>query len=220
MHRGRLSLTLPGLLLLLPALAPAGGQHAFDTYYEARKVFWKQVYPEGGRTLYCNKPFNRGWHRSINVEHVYPMGWAMKSEGCRKRKQCRASSPRFNRIEADMHNFYPARNDINKARSAFPFDMITGEQRAFGSCDFELDERRRRVEPRPAVRGNIARAMFHMKESYGLKIFRRQGEMLKRWNREDPPDADERRRNDAIARVQGTRNRFIDNPKAADKLRF
>ncbi len=222
MRRVCLSLAAPGLylLLLLPTTTPAEGQHTFDNYTDARKVFWKQIYPEGGRTLYCNKPFGGGWHRSINVEHVYPMAWVMKSEGCRKREQCRASSPRFNQIEADMHNLYPARKDINKARSSFPFAMIPGEGRSFGSCDFELDKRYRRAEPRPAARGNIARSMFHMQQSYGLKIFRRQGDMLKRWNRDDPPDAEERRRNDAIARVQGTRNRFIDNPKRADKLRF
>ena len=206
--------------LLLPLTLPAVEQYAFKDYEQARPVFWRQVYPDGGRTLYCNRPFKGGRHRSVNVEHVLPMGWAMKAEGCRKREQCRVSSPRFNRMEADLHNMYPALRRINKARGSFPFAMIPGEERAFGSCDFERDERRRRVEPRPAARGNIARAMFHMKESYGLKIFRRQGEMLKRWNREDPPDAEERRRNDAIERVQGTRNRFIDDPRAADRLRF
>ena len=82
------------------------------------------------------------------------------------------------------------------------------------------DRRRRNVEPRPAARGNIARAMFYMQETYDLKIFRRQAELLKRWHGEDPPDRDEKRRNQAIAEIQGNRNRFIDDPKAVDRLRF
>ncbi len=119
-----------------------------------------------------------------------------------------------------MHNFYPSRKDINKSRGSFPFAMVKGEKRSYGECDFEFDYRRRTVEPRPEARGNIARAMFHMMESYNLTIFKRQGKTLQRWNREDPPDDEERRRNDIIEQIQGTRNRFIDNPKTAENLRF
>ena len=119
-----------------------------------------------------------------------------------------------------MHNLYPSIATINKARSSFPFAEIAGEKRDFGRCDFEFHARQRAVEPRPASRGNIARAMLYMHETYGLTLFKRQGELMKKWNREDPPDKEERRRNNLIAKYQGTRNRFIDNPKAADKLRF
>jgi deoxyribonuclease I len=98
--------------------------------------------------------------------------------------------------------------------------MIPGEARDYAACDFEKDPRKRLVEPRPASRGNIARAMFYMADSYGLKIFRRQAETLLKWHREDPPDAEERRRNDVIERLQGNRNRFIDDPAAAEQLRF
>ena len=98
--------------------------------------------------------------------------------------------------------------------------MIKGEARRYGKCDFELDRKQRLVEPVPASRGNIARAMFHMMESYQLRIFPRQGEQLKKWHREDPPDEQEQRRNDLIEALQGTRNRFIDDPAAVRELRF
>jgi len=62
--------------------------------------------------------------------------------------------------------------------------------------------------------------LFYMHDTYGLTLYRRQGELMKKWHQEDPPDAEERRRNDLIARYQGTRNRFIDDPKAADALRL
>jgi len=193
---------------------------AFESYFDALPVFWDQVYPNGGETLYCGKPFGKRRGRSVNIEHVFPMAWAMKAEGCRSREQCRDLSLRFNRIEADMHNLYPSRKDINKTRSSFPYAMVQGEQRAFGKCDFELDHRKRRVEPRPEARGNIARAMFYMQDTYGLRIYRRQGELLRDWNRDDPPDMEERRRNEVIASIQGNRNKFIDDPSLADRLRF
>ncbi|WP_435684699.1 endonuclease I family protein [Sedimenticola selenatireducens] len=212
------------LLFLLSQLTAipvqADGQLVFKQYFEALPVFWQRIYPDGGHTLYCDEKFGAYHGRSINIEHIFPMAWAMRDEGCRSRKLCRETSQRFNRIEADMHNLYPARADINKIRSSFPFAEIAGEKREFGRCDFEFHARQRVVEPRPASRGNIARALFYMHDTYGLTLYRRQGELMKKWHREDPPDAEERRRNDLIARYQGTRNRFIDDPRAADALRF
>lgn len=202
------------------AATAAPGQQEFDNYFQALGVFWGEIYSDGGHTLYCNQAFGNRKGRSINVEHVYPMAWAMRSEGCDNRDQCRRVSARFNRIEADLHNLYPARKDINKIRGSFPFASVRGEAREFGDCDFELDRRRRQVEPRAAARGNIARAMFYMHHTYGLKIFRKQGELLQRWHRQDPPDDEERRRNRRIAALQGNRNPFIDAPETADRLSF
>ncbi|MCB1828930.1 MAG: endonuclease [Chromatiaceae bacterium] len=218
MHR--LSRILAPVALILSCSVEAAGQTVHDNYFEALPLFWQQVYAAGGETLYCSQPFGRSAGREINIEHVYPMSWAMRAVGCYNRDECRRTSRRFNQIESDMHNFYPARKDINKIRGSYPFGVIKGEARSFGQCDFEIDARQRIVEPPPASRGNIARAMFHMKESYGLKIFPQQGLMLQRWNREDPPNDEELRRNNVIEKLQGTRNRFIDEPRLAEKLRF
>jgi deoxyribonuclease-1 len=209
-------------LLLVHFSAPilADGQQVFKAYFDALPVFWERIYPKGGETLYCGEKFGSYHGRSINIEHVFPMAWAMRDQGCRSRKLCRESSQRFNQIEADMHNLYPALADINKVRSSFPFAMIPGEHRDFGRCDFEFHPRQRAVEPRPVSRGNIARAMLYMVDTYGLSLYKRQGELMKKWNREDPPDNEERRRNNLIAKYQGTRNRFIDDPKAVESMRF
>ena len=88
------------------------------------------------------------------------------------------------------------------------------------TCDFEVDERRRVVEPRPQVRGEIARSMLYTANEYGLKIRTKFGSTLKRWNRDDRVSAEEKRRNDAIEIIQGNRNPFIDHPEHAEKLRF
>jgi deoxyribonuclease-1 len=191
-----------------------------EEYFNILPLFWSRIYSEGGETLYCGRKFGANKGRSINIEHVFPMGWTLKKFGCRDRDHCRKKSPGFNKIEADMHNLYPARHDINSARSSYAFSMIKGEKRHFGNCDFEIDPHKLRVEPRPKSRGNIARAMFYMHKKYGLTIYKRQGELLRQWHRQDPPDAEERRRNDAIEKIQGSRNQFIDQPGLAYQLKF
>lgn len=139
---------------------------------------------------------------------------------CGTRAQCRETSERFNRMEADLHNLYPARLDINRARSNFLFVMIEGEPREFGECDFERDTGLRIAEPRPIARGNVARAIFYMHAEYGLPVDVRMVDMLKEWNRADPPSCHEMRRNNLIEEVQGTRNRFIDHPKRVEDMDF
>ena len=99
---------------------------------------------------------------------------------------------------------------MNQARGSLRFGEVRGETRRFGkNCDFEVDERRRIAEPRDDVRGDIARAMFYMAERYraqGLELFKRQAELLAEWHIQDPVDASERRRNQAIEQIQGNRN--------------
>lgn len=211
---------LVALGLLALGASWAAEQTAIKDYEDARRLFWSTLYPEGGETLYCGVRFERAGGRGINVEHVFPMSWVTRALGCGSREQCRIDSERFRRIESDLHNLWPARSDVNDARGAMAFAVISGERWRFRGCDFEVDEERRVVEPRPAARGEIARSMFHMASEYGLTLYSRHGRQLQAWSREDPPSAEERRRNDAIQAIQGTRNRFIDDPGLADRLPF
>lgn len=217
------------LITVMLVLAAAGSfvwssadQERVPDYEEARRLFWGELYTKGGRTLYCGQNFGAGYeHRKgINIEHVFPMGWVKNELDCGTRKQCRATSERFNRIEADLHNLYPSRVDVNDARSAFRFGEVAGEKRAFGDCDFESDDRKRVAEPRPASRGEIARSMLYMKEEYGLTIFRKSGELLLKWHFQDQPSKREKWRNDRIEQIQGTRNMFIDEPGLARAVEF
>lgn len=196
-----------------PAAAPAD-------YQTARALMWNTLYADGGRTLYCDQQFGPRRPKNINIEHVFPMSWVAWHLSCGQRNDCRRSSDEFNRIEADLHNLWPALKNINKARRSHPFGIIKGENHFLRGCDFELDERRRVVEPRPQVRGEIARTMFYMADRYGLEIRPAQGKLLKQWSRQDPVDAEEKRRNDAIERIQGNRNPYIDDPTLVDALRF
>ncbi len=197
------------LVAALTALLGLGAQAAEKDYLETIPVFWRSLYPEGGETLYCGEAFEP-FDRRVNIEHVFPMSWATRHLGCGSRDRCRRTSRVFNRIETDMHNLYPALRDINEARGAQAFGIIDGERHLRRGCDFEVDPGRRRVEPRPAVRGDIARAMLYMEQRYGLPLYARQRRLLEEWHRRDPPDAMERRRDAAITVLQGKPNPFIE----------
>ena len=216
-----IGLVTTALLLLFGAFSPSyADQTRIPDYEQARWLFWNELYTKGGKTLYCGKSFSSRYRKGLNIEHVFPMGWVTNKLDCGTRKQCRNNSKRFNRIEADLHNLYPSRQDVNDARSAYRFGMLPGEPRAFGACDFEADEKKRVAEPRPASRGEIARAMFYMKEEYGLIIFRKSGELLKAWHFQDPPSKHEKWRNNRIEMIQRTRNVFIDDPGLVDLIDF
>jgi len=225
MNRGAVcAVALVGILFVISCTPSDAGSSAGQTrikdYEEARSLFWRKLYNHGGQTLYCERRFGAGYNPGINVEHVFPMSWVTNHLKCGRRKQCRETSEEFNRVEADLHNLYPSRSDVNDARGAMRFGEIPGERKWSGGCDFEVDERSRVVEPAPASRGEIARAMFYMQDAYGLVIFRKQGEMLKQWHRQDPVSAHERQRNDAIEKIQGNRNKYIDHPERVDAIRF
>lgn len=190
------------VLLCLSAVAAAD-------YLETVPLFWRTLYPDGGTGLYCGREFKR-FDRRYNIEHVYPMSWVTRNLRCGDRKRCRATSERFNLIESDMHNMYPARKDLNKRRGSMGYGLIKGERWVEPGCDMEIDTRARRVEPRPAVRGDIARAMLYMADRYDLKLYRRQRELLLQWDRADRPDADEKAHNRRVKAVQGWGNPWIE----------
>ncbi len=181
-------------------------QSVMAEYLETIPVFWKTLYPNGGVSLYCGKTFIKG-DRRYNIEHVFPMSWVTRSLQCGSRRQCRANSALFNQIEADMHNMYPADKALNAERGSMAYGILKGERWIRKDCDLEINQRQRRVEPRPAVRGDIARAMLYLADRYELKLYQR--DQLLRWHRQDPPDAAERQRNQRIKSVQGNENHWI-----------
>ena len=193
-----------------PESPPQAGVGDASTYRETRPLFWGKLYPRGGETLYCGERFSSRHGKKINIEHVFPMSWVTKTLHCGDRNKCRRTSRRFNRIEADMHNMYPALAKINKTRSAMAYDLIKGETHHYKGCDFEVDFHKRKVEPSPSARGKIARAMLYMADTYNLKLFSKQKKILLKWHRANPPSREEKQRNRRIKEIQGKANHYIE----------
>jgi deoxyribonuclease-1 len=208
------------ILLVSPyyAFAQKSNVEAYDT---AVTKFWNDLYLSGGWTLYCGYRFDYT-HKTkdgkvLSIEQIYPAAWMIKYLKCKSRMQCRQSdNGLFMKMEADLHNMYPVWRSIYSTRRDALFGIVDGEDWRFDSCDFE--RKLGITEPRPIARGNIARAIFYMNKVYGVPLDKEMLVILKRWNREDPPSTQEKRRNNIIERIQGKRNPYIDNPALAEEL--
>jgi deoxyribonuclease-1 len=112
-------------------------------------------------------------------------------------------------MEADMYNLVPAVGEINGDRSNYSFAEIPGEPREYGACDFEIVNRK--AEPRPEIRGDIARIYFYMDWAYpghGI-ISRKNKKLFEAWAKQDPVDAWECERVKRIEAIQGNENPFV-----------
>ena len=212
-------LLICGIALSIHPLLADESMNDYD--HIASQVFWNELYPYGGWTLYCGYRFEHDRmtkdSKSVAIEHIYPTVRMIAQLHCGSRMQCRESgNKRFARMEADMHNMYPVWNALVTYRNGFHFGEIPGENWRFNDCDIEWQGGV--LEPRPVARGNIARALFYMHKQYGLKLDPAEIKMLLRWNSEDPPSNQEIERNNKIESIQGVRNPYIDKPSLADKL--
>lgn len=221
-----LGLVLAAVLAAAAAISDSSAQQATIPNYETarRSIFWAQLYasPRSGThsDLYCGFEFKDRDDVEMQIEHVYPAAWFAGALGCGTRAQCQQRSTRFNFIEADLHNLYPAAAAANQERSNNLFGLLLNAEPIFDDCELKVDRGRRLAEPRRAARGNIARSVFYMSQAYDLPIHEPMLALLRAWNRADPVSRDERRRNGEIERRQGNRNPFIDDPTLADRTNF
>jgi deoxyribonuclease-1 len=216
--RGSFCCVLASVLTLL-AVPAFAGQTMIRSYGVARdRFFYKRLYPHGGWTIYCGKRWRT--KRGLNIEHIYPASWMAKHVGCGTRRRCQRGSQRFNFMEADLHNLYPSLARINQARSNYGYSLLPDTPGFVEWCDFRVRKSKKLVQPRRIARGNLARSIFYMHREYGLPVPQGMRGLLLRWHWSDRVSPHERRRNNAIERLQGTRNPFIDNPCLANSLGF
>jgi endonuclease I len=139
---------------------------------------------------------------------------------------------------SDLHNLRPCDAHVNSARGNKWFDVSTPADPGYAKpahAESPLSATDRDSwMPAASERGDLARALFYMDVRYegtagepdlrlveDTRLITSTGSAmgrlstLLRWHAEDPPDDAERQRNDAVARLQGNRNPFIDQPALA-----
>ncbi|MEM6259145.1 MAG: endonuclease [Planctomycetota bacterium] len=129
---------------------------------------------------------------------------------------------------ADLHMIRPTDVRTNSARGNLSFDD-GGEPWEDSGCKRD----RNSWEPRDAVKGDVARAIFYAATRYEQPDLELIDEVMKqddrrprhgklstllRWHKEDPPDDAERLRNDRVEKLQGNRNPFVDRPEFAGRV--
>ena len=205
---------------------------------DAKRALRKLYRQQGGTTLYANCAFSHwriDWshccyqppsldRKRLEWEHVVPASafgrhldaWRKGAPECRNRhgsyqgRRCaRRASQSFRKMEADMHNLFPAIGQINEDRAYYPMAIIAGEVRRYGTCDVEIAHRQ--IEPRPAARGDIARSYLYMQWRYpNHRLLDDDSRALMRsWHRSDPITPFERERNAFITARQGVSNPWV-----------
>ena len=151
----------------------------------------------------------------INAEHVYP-----QSQGA-------GDEP----MKSDLHNIFPSKVSVNSDRGSCPFGEIedtdtekwyylSSQMSSIPTSDIEKysekDEEDCVFEPREAVKGDIARAVFYFYAIYqdqalaaSNTFFANQKDILYQWHLNDPVDNIESTRDELIAQEQGNNNPFI-----------
>lgn len=198
---------------------PQEGQVTYPTYEDARRIFWKKLYPQGGTELYCGVGFDAERRASVpgqalSVEHAFPADAIAETEpGCTNRT-CKAV--RVQRAMADLQNLWPALQKVNSSRGRMRFGNLPHDVKS-RFPDFCPAFRRGTgadtvVEPRDAVKGDVARSLVYMHFVYRLPLEEAVSDqdLLLDWMALDPPDDAEVRRNSLIGTLQGATNPLLD----------
>jgi endonuclease I len=152
---------------------------------------------------------------SWNREHLWPRARGVGDDGP---------------AASDLHHIRAADVTCNAERGALAFDR---GGTPIDACAFRRDGDS--VEPRDAVKGDLARMLFYMDVRYAgadgepdLRLVRGPGGegdatlgdlcRLLAWHTADPLAGDELDRHARIVEQQGNRNPFVDRPDLAGKL--
>ncbi|MCL6572776.1 MAG: endonuclease [Bacillus sp. (in: Bacteria)] len=151
------------------------------------------------------------WKFKVNTEHIVPQSWFSSLEP----------------MKGDLHHLFVCEPDCNIARSNFAYEDFTFYQPEspvepiHNQCGFTTNGR---FEPEYG-KGAAARAMLYfllrypqaIKRSYRIQI---DIPLLVRWHQDFQVTLYEKHRNQAIYRIQGNRNPFVDFPDLVDRINF
>jgi endonuclease I len=171
----------------------------------------------------------------LNMEHTWPQSKGASSSPAKSDMfHLFASYPSFNSPRGNLAYGAVVAKDWpdEYTGNAGCTDHFPGHE--LGCFSFRGDDIQgvKVFEPRDAHKGNAARAIFYFSIRYGtncalkpLKLFDESHPavseaLYKTWNLLDPPDDDERARNDRIEKYQNVRNPFIDHPELVDRISF
>ena len=145
----------------------------------------------------------------INAEHIWPQSYF------------KSAMP----MVSDLFNLEPTLSTPNSRRGNMRYAMVTKPDYST-SCGSKRGKEG--FEPCDQFKGNVARHVLYFVLAYHDRDIRqgmnydefwvKQVPMFLDWNRQDPPDDAERRRNDLAEKLQGNRNPFVDDPSLADRI--
>ena len=202
-----------------------------DDFSEAKRVA-QRIYSDEAQTFYCGCPMR--WQGGKGIPDLKACGYQVRKNGPRAqriewehvvpahqfgrelicwqqggRDQCGRNDAEFRRMEADLFNLKPAIGEVNGDRANFDFALLPNVPLQHGSCPIKIDFKRKLAEPKPEIRGDIARIYFYMADKYALQLENAQQKMFIEWHQADPVDARELQLHQRIAQQMGHSNHFV-----------
>lgn len=162
---------------------------------------------------------------STNREHVWPKKGGTAFDGDKERN-----------VGSDAHHLRPAEQNLNSDRGSKQFGEVPTiasnivPQAGSTSYDNLCYLQGNYFYPGKGYRGATARILMYVEtrwgDNYNLNFVIGAGdcktigdiETLMKWHYQEPPTAEEMRRNEAVFKIQGNRNPFIDHPEFATKI--
>lgn len=200
------------ILLLAPPLANGQNTRFSDPDTVVRDQFWGDLYADGGTSFFCETPFkNKGF--TMTEGHIYPLAAVRSALGCGTSSQCDRDD-RYRQIASDLHNMVPVSSRVEMRRRNARYEELSA-----GAREDECGNRESAqfFEPPGKVKGDVARAVAYMVDTYDLPWVGASS-VFKNWNRIDPPDDSELTRHRQVSELQGNENLFILNPDRMDNL--
>ena len=168
-----------------------------------------------------------GWSVNAAQEYNSGSGWSREHVWAKSHGSFGTTPP----AGTDAHHLRPCDISVNSSRGNKDFDNGGTQNTEATECYSDADS----WEPRPSVKGDVARMMFYMATRYegdvagepdlelvdytgtSGPLFGKLSTLIK-WNEEDPVDNFERNRNEIVFSYQHNRNPFIDHPEYVNAI--
>lgn len=174
--------------------------------------FWGNLYVEGGTSFFCDEPFtSKGF--VMTDGYVYPLADIRSALNCGTANQCRQDN-QYRQITSDLHNMVPVRSRVEMRRRSVRYENLAETTR---SDECGIRESAQFFEPPEHVKGDVARTVAYMVDTYGLPWIGATS-VFQGWSELDPPDDRELARHRRIAEIQGNENPFVVNPGLINRL--
>lgn len=224
------------IVLLISITLFAFGLGAAPADFDAAKRLASRIYADEKTDFYCDCPIrwvggkgvvdlkscgyqvrkNGPRAQRVEWEHVVPAQQFGAHRACWKnggREHCGDSDKKFRQMEADLFNLRPALGEVNGDRAHFRFAELPDVAAQHGACPIRIDFNKRLAQPRPQVRGDIARIYFYMADRYQLTLSEAEQQLFLRWHTEDPVDSREQALMQRTAQHMGHQNDFVSGEK-------
>ena len=207
--------TLQGLILagIGTVLSPALWAVDADPDAIIQNDFWGKLYKSGGETFYCKNAFE-SQTPLLSESYVYSKKSIQEHLKCGSSMRCKKNSATYRKIISDLHNIVPTESYFEFKRGEAVFGALDN------SVPVETCGMRRRayfIEPADDIKGDIARIVLYMHTTYELPLTISFLD-LSTWNQMDPPSPAEKKRDEAIANIQGKGNPFVASPMLINNL--